>query len=390
MNTELQNLITISNEPGKDSSLVVGTGGNTSAKTADGKSMYIKASGTALKDMNSNYGWRRMKTESVLDIFHDKTLPNLKVAEREFKIVDLLQSACDDNMADDVRPSVEATLHVLLDRYIIHLHALAVLSYACAKNGKSEILELFSDEQYPPLWIPYTDPGFSLSHEVFRQTETYQKEHGRKPVIMILEKHGLVVADDSPAGALELVRKVIERCESKLQIFRNNSIAKTKKEAVDSAKKNILKVLTETTGQIVQVSHFTNQIIAAFSAREDAEQLLSVVALTPDEMGFVERPVIWLENCDYEKMAEKVTAVFSKSKELPVGFLIKDVGLFVLGEEKFATITEEVIVGSLFVRINALSMGGINPLNKQQRDFIKNWEGEKFRVSLAKGHNQAN
>ena len=92
-------------------------------------------------------------------------------------------------------------------------------------------------------------------------------------------------------------------------------------------------------------------------------------------MGFVERPVVWLENCDYENMAEKVATVFSKSKELPVGFLIKDIGLFVLGEEKFAAITKEVIVGSLFVRMNALNMGGINPLSKEQRDFIKNWEG---------------
>jgi rhamnose utilization protein RhaD (predicted bifunctional aldolase and dehydrogenase) len=384
MNTELQNLITISNELGKDESLVVGTGGNTSAKTADGKYMYIKASGTALKDMNSKYGWRRMKTEAVLDIFNDETLVNMEIAEREFKTVELLQSACEDDIADDVRPSVEATLHVLLGKYIMHLHALAVLSYACAKNGKQEILELFSDEKYPPLWIRYADPGFPLSHEVFRQTEAYQKEYGQKPAIMILEKHGLVVADDSPEGALELVRKVIKRCESKLQIFKDGDVLKIKKEHADSAKKNIQKALIEVTGGQVQVSHFTNQTISAFSAREDVEELLSVTALTPDEMGFVERPIIWLENCEYENIAEKITAIFLKSKELPVGFLIKDVGLFVLGEEKFAAITKEVIVGSLFVRMNALNLGGINPLNKQQRDFIKNWEGEKFRVRAAK------
>ena len=384
MDTELQNLIAISNKLGKDGALVVGTGGNTSAKTTDGKYMYIKASGTALKDMNINYGWRRMKIKAVLDIFHDKKLIALEAAEREFRIVNLLQSACDDNMADDVRPSVEATLHAVLDRYIIHLHALAVLSYACAKNGKSEILGLFRDDPYPPLWVPYADPGFPLSHEVFRQTEGYLKEHDQKPAIIILEKHGLVVADDSPDGALELVRKVIELCESKLLILRNDSIAKTKKEYVDLAKTNIQKALTKVTNRQVQVSHFINQTIAVFSDRQDAEELLSVIALTPDEMGFVDRPVIWLDSCNYENMAEKVTAVFSKRKELPVGFLIKDAGLFVPGENKFAAITAEVIVCSLFVRMNALSMGGINPLNKQQRDFIKNWEGEKFRVRMAK------
>ena len=385
MDTELQNLIAISNEFGEDVSLVVGTGGNTSAKTADSKYMYIKASGTALKDMDADYGWRRMKTRAVLDIFHDKKLIALEASEREFKIVDLLQSACDDNMGNDVRPSVEATLHVLLDRYIIHLHASAVLSYACAKNGKFEILRIFSDDPYPPLWVPYADPGFSLSHEVFNQTENYLKNHGQKPAIIILEKHGLVVADDTPQGALDLVRKVIAVCESKLQTLDNNDIAKIDKEHVDSIKKSICKALMQVTGQQLQVNYFVNQTISTFSDRQDAQELLSVTALTPDEMGFVDRPVIWLDNCDYENMVEKITAVFSKAKELPVGFLIKGVGLFVLGEKKFATITSEVITCSLFVRMNALSMGGINPLSKQQRDFIKNWEGEKFRVKVAKG-----
>ena len=52
MNEALKELIRISNKVGSDASLVQGGGGNTSAKTADGKHMYIKASGSALKDMN--------------------------------------------------------------------------------------------------------------------------------------------------------------------------------------------------------------------------------------------------------------------------------------------------------------------------------------------------
>ena len=384
MDSELQNLIEISNKLGQDGSLVIGTGGNTSSKTADGEYMYIKASGSALKDMNAGYGWRRVRSRAVLDILHDETLADLDVAEREFKIVDLLQSACEDAMGDDVRPSVEATLHVLLDRYVIHLHALAVLSYACAKDGQAEISRLFDDETFPPLWVPYAAPGFPLSREVFRQTERYLKEHGRKPAIMILEKHGLVVADGSPEGALELVQKVIGRCECELRLFKDNSAAGIDEGQVDLLKGNIQESLMAATGRQVQTSYFSNGITAGFSAREDAEELLAVDALTPDEMGFVDRPVVWLDNCDHDDMAEKVAEVLSKGGEPPVGFLVKDVGLFVPGEEKFAAITGEVIVGSLFVRMNALSMGGINSLSEQEREYIKNWEGEKFRVRAAR------
>ncbi|MHC4326164.1 MAG: hypothetical protein ACYSUX_17985 [Planctomycetota bacterium] len=57
MDKALAELIKISNETGIDPTLVQGGGGNTSVKTADGKYMYIKASGTALKDMNQKQGW---------------------------------------------------------------------------------------------------------------------------------------------------------------------------------------------------------------------------------------------------------------------------------------------------------------------------------------------
>ena len=77
MNKALAELIQISNRTGTDPTLVQGGGGNTSVKTADGKYMYIKASGTALKDMNQQQGWRRMRLEPVLAVLKDKSLPKL-------------------------------------------------------------------------------------------------------------------------------------------------------------------------------------------------------------------------------------------------------------------------------------------------------------------------
>ena len=290
-----------------------------------------------------------------------------------------------------------------VDQDFSRAEAFAVKDGRIVAVGRNlEILDQFNAKKEIDLAGKYVYPGMIDAHchffsyglnqqkadlvgtKSFDEVLSILKEHDQKPAIIILEKHGLVVADDSPDGALELVRKVIELCESKLLILKNDNITKIKKESVGFAKTNIQKALAKVTNRQVQVSHFINQTIAVFSDRQDAEELLSVIALTPDEMGFVDRPVIWLDSCDYENMAEKVSAVFSKRKELPVGFLIKDAGLFVPGENKFAAITAEVIVCSLFVRMNALNMGGINPLNKQQRDFIKNWEGEKFRVRMAK------
>ncbi|MBL7154869.1 MAG: class II aldolase/adducin family protein, partial [Phycisphaerae bacterium] len=72
MNQALADLIKISRDTGGDPTLVQGGGGNTSVKTADGEYMYIKASGTALKDMSANVGWRRLRLETARSVVKDK------------------------------------------------------------------------------------------------------------------------------------------------------------------------------------------------------------------------------------------------------------------------------------------------------------------------------
>ncbi|NQT03318.1 MAG: class II aldolase/adducin family protein, partial [Planctomycetes bacterium] len=104
MNKALAELIRVSNETGGDPTLVQGGGGNTSVKTADGKYMYIKASGTALKDMDAKNGWRRMDVKSVMSVIDDRSLAKLPAQARETEVVNQLLLACDDDVADGPRP----------------------------------------------------------------------------------------------------------------------------------------------------------------------------------------------------------------------------------------------------------------------------------------------
>jgi rhamnose utilization protein RhaD (predicted bifunctional aldolase and dehydrogenase) len=146
MDKALADLIRISNATGKDPALVQGGSGNISVKTNDGKFMFIKASGTALKNMNAEHGWRRLRLDKVIEIVKDKQLAKLPAKTREPEIVHRLLLACDDKVVGDVRPSIETPLHAILGKCVIHLHPAAVLSYACAKNGQREIEKLFKDE----------------------------------------------------------------------------------------------------------------------------------------------------------------------------------------------------------------------------------------------------
>jgi rhamnose utilization protein RhaD (predicted bifunctional aldolase and dehydrogenase) len=114
MDKALADLIKISNTTGKNPALTQAAGGNTSVKTDDGKFMFIKASGTALKDMNAKRGWRKLRLDKVHGVIKDKKLAKLPTAKREPQITARLLTSCCDDVTSAVRPSVEASLHALL------------------------------------------------------------------------------------------------------------------------------------------------------------------------------------------------------------------------------------------------------------------------------------
>jgi len=401
MDKALADLIRISNTTGKDSALVQGGGGNTSVKTPDGKYMYIKASGTALKDMNAKQGWRRLRLDVVLSVIEDKSLAKLDACKREPAVVDRLLLACDDNVRNAARPSVESHLHAFLERCVIHLHPLVVAAYVNAKNGRAQIDKLFKSEKFPPVWVPYTDPGFMLAKRISKLVKNYQKQYGRKPAVMILEKHGLFVTAETPDAALRLVRKVINLCSSKLKALKlggslkaegfgdgsSQAIPKLRLRLppgeIAAAKAAIGKAVLDATGQSLPVTHTSNKSVAAFMARKDAAKLLATPALNPDELVYANGSAMWLENYDVKTITRKLKSLVSRGQKPAAAFVVKGLGLFVAADEKTAPLIAEITTSSLIIRMHASKFGGVLALNKRQQDFINNWESEAFRKKLA-------
>lgn len=385
INQALADLIRISNTTGKDPALVQGGGGNTSVKTADGKYMYIKASGTALKDMNKKDGWRRMRLDSVLSIIEDKSIAELETQTREIEVVNRLLLACDDQVTGEARPSVEAHLHSFLDKCVIHLHPSAVGAYVNAKNGKAELEKLFKGESLAPLWVPYTDPGFTLAKKISELVDNYQKQFGKKPEILFLEKHGLFISAGSPDAALRLVRKVINRCNSKLRQPKAGKIKSVSQEKINDVKRCIRKAFFEATGEHATISYFYDDEIAAFLAQRDAEEMLSAGVLTPDELVYANGSAMWVDRIERANIAKRLTQQIKNGERHGVAFLVKNTGLFVAGKKKMAQTVRDIVAYSAFIRTNARRMGGICSLNKRERDFINRWEAEAFRKKVASG-----
>jgi NAD(P)-dependent dehydrogenase (short-subunit alcohol dehydrogenase family)/rhamnose utilization protein RhaD (predicted bifunctional aldolase and dehydrogenase) len=405
MDRALRDLIAISRAVGADPALVQGGGGNTSVKSADGEFMYIKASGTALKDMSEVAGWRRLRMRDVKAILTEPELPALDPAEREAEVARRLLGCCEDACTVDARPSVESHLHAALGRCVVHLHPTAVCAYVCAKDGRAELERLFREPAPLPLWVPYADPGYMLARLVERLTKAYRARHGRPPSVLFLQKHGLLVTAETRAGVLRLVKDVIARCERGLSWRavagrgvraspersrrepRGTDAALTKPapNCVAVARMAVRKALWRATASRFAVRRFVSKDIAAFLARRDAQRLALLPPLTPDELACAQGPPVWAERWDAEAIGRAVAHRIERSERAPLSFLGRGMGLLVAGTEKGIPAVRDLVVASLMVRAHAASFGGPNPLAPRQRRFIAEWEGENSRRAILAG-----
>jgi NAD(P)-dependent dehydrogenase (short-subunit alcohol dehydrogenase family)/rhamnose utilization protein RhaD (predicted bifunctional aldolase and dehydrogenase) len=387
MDKALADLIKISNTTGKDPTFVLGGGGNTSVKTADGRYMYIKASGTALKDMDEQRGWRRLEISSVLSILTDKSIARLDTMRRETEVVNRLLSACDDDVTSGARPSVEAHLHALLNSHVIHLHPLVVAAYVSAKNGRAELEKLMAGSKLSWLWIPYVDPGFMLAKKIASLVARYEAEHGKKPNVLILEKHGIFVTADSADAALRLVRKAVSLCESRLKPLKPARATRLPAAvSITDVKLAIRRALFEATGQYLPVSYYpAGKTVSAFLAHKQAKKLLATPALNPDELVYANGSALWVDSGKTDALARKLRSLAQAGQKTPAAFVVEGLGLFVAAEKPVAGLIADITEASLKVRMLAARFGGVLALTAREQNFINNWESEAFRKKLVGG-----
>jgi NAD(P)-dependent dehydrogenase (short-subunit alcohol dehydrogenase family)/rhamnose utilization protein RhaD (predicted bifunctional aldolase and dehydrogenase) len=205
---EVADLVRISRAAGGDPDLVQGAGGNTSIKSRDGKSIFIKTSGSLLGEMDAASGWAELDLEATRRIWLDEDLAKLPPEAREARVDVLLRAAV--RRPAGVRPSVETGLHVLLDRVVVHTHPVGLNAFLSSSGSREGFEAVLGDAAAHALYIRYTDPGYTLAAAARREMEAYRALHGRLPAVVLLENHGLFTAAADADRALELTLKAAE------------------------------------------------------------------------------------------------------------------------------------------------------------------------------------
>ncbi len=270
---------------GRDPSLVLHGGGNTSvkssARTALGdvlEVIHVKGSGHDLATIGPE-GHPAVRLEPL------KRLRALDKMSDEAMVNELRTNLLD---ASAPNPSVETLLHALLPaRFVDHTHADAILALADQPDGKKIFASLFGKGL---VWIPYVMPGFALAK---RCAEEYERVAAHEePAVMVLEKHGLFTWGATAQESYERTIDAVTRAELYLA-DRSGTVAVTGGERTEAAAEGVVLprlrgALAKLAGEAPErgpiVRTRASQTVLAFLERRDAAELVVRGCATPDHV----------------------------------------------------------------------------------------------------------
>ena len=194
---------------GREPSLVLHGGGNTSVKTVeknifgdDEATLWVKGSGWDLATI-STAGFAPTRLGVLQRLATLKQLSDVQMM-RELKAACTLPSA--------PTPSVEAILHAIIPlRFVDHTHADAVVAISNSPDGEGILRSLYGEDV---LILPYVMPGFILAQQVYQATRSVDWS-GLKGIILL--HHGVFTFHADARSSYENMVELVDRAEQYLQ-----------------------------------------------------------------------------------------------------------------------------------------------------------------------------
>ena len=169
----LENFTKVSTSVGLRADYVQGGGGNTSAKLAGGL-MAIKASGYCLKDIRPDKAYAVLNYDALRKFYYGSDPADFEDVEKagsdqakaNTQVIEGLQQ---------LRPSVEAGFHSILDTYVAHSHSVYANLCTCSKELADIAGAALKGADYTWGWVPYVDPGARLTFSIRDELRRVEK-----------------------------------------------------------------------------------------------------------------------------------------------------------------------------------------------------------------------
>ncbi len=376
MKPEIKDLIDISRFYGVNKDFVIAGGGNTSFK--DEHTIWVKASGQSLAEMTEE-GFVALDREKLRGM-SEKRYPVDPVVREEQVKADMEACITDGK---GKRPSVETSLHELISyKFVVHLHPALVNGILCSRSAKNITLQLFGDTI---LFIPYTDPGFTLFKKLEEEMKIYRQKFESEPKIIFLENHGVFVGADTTEEIRQIYSGIIGKISEKVTPLNN-----IENLPYDPALHTVLPVLRmllsgERPG-VIRCRH--NTLISKFYQSQQEFNKISL-PLIPDNIVYCKPHVMYIEQSAtaariLDSFRHQLPRFISEYGYSPKVVVIKNMGVIAFDEsylkaETVLNVYEDLILTSYYASL----FGGIKFMTPQEAAFIDKWEVESYRRKVS-------
>ncbi|MFW6387885.1 MAG: class II aldolase/adducin family protein [bacterium] len=432
---DIQTIVSLSLEYGRNPRWVIAGGGNTSVKTDE--RLAIKASGRALGQITAD-DFVEIDRTALAPLF---TSPYPEDPhEREAQaLADLMNSRVAGQ--GTLRPSVETLMHdVFPQTYVVHTHPTLVNGLTCSQDAEARAQALFGEEL---IWIDDVNPGYVLGTVVSELVGAFIASKERNPWLMLLRNHGLVVAGDTPeeirrrnAFVVQTIWDSLEQLpageahegrpawyDTSARAVASGPDTHADNASIQGAEREIRTVFADFGEADIHVSaHCDDNFLALSGDPEDMFARLSE-SFSPDHLVYAARQPAMVDmpaapgktpstaeaaassghadvgnttskgegsangqTPDPDAVRRAITAYREKWQSLPRVVVIPGVGAF--GTDASGAIADaagRLCLDALLISRYAENFGGYRFMPPEQIEFIRSWEVERFRQKQASG-----
>ena len=371
---------------GRDKSLVLHGGGNTSVKITeknflgeDETLLYVKGSGWDLEHIEPA-GFSPVRIDHLLKLAKLRTLSDAQ----------MVSELC-THMArvSAPTPSVESILHAILPfKYVDHTHADAVITITNTAQGLGRIREIYGNNV---VVIPYVMPGFDLAR---RCAEHFAAEARPSTIGMVLMNHGIFSFGGTAKESYERMIDLVTWAENFLAKHKAWSLPAAVEQPVAKPLRGELAALRRdlaaSAGFPVILAAHEDAESLSFARRPDVATISQQGPATPDHVIRTKRrPMLGRDVAAYIEVYKKYfTEHASRAREpktmldpAPRVILDRDFGVVTVGRSaKDAAIVFDLYAHTMEIIQRATLLGGWQALPAKDIFDVEYWDLEQAKL----------
>jgi len=374
---------------GKDTTLVLHGGGNTSVKVRERNAageeediLYVKGSGWDLETIEPA-GFAPVRMAPLLK------LARLEVLTDPQMMNELATLA---TRAGAPAPSVEAILHAILPhKYVDHTHADALLAITNTPDGERRVREIYGSDT---VIVPYVMPGFDLARHCARQ---FSAEARPGTIGMVLMNHGIFSFGNTAKESYERMIALVARAEDHLARHRAWELPQPAADGVPQALRGELarlrREISVCTGYPVVLATHSGPKFLAFARRGDVARLSQQGPATPDHVIRTKRVPMLGRNVEayaaayrdyFNRHARSAKEARTMLDPAPRVIFDPAFGMGCVGRTaKDARIVHDVYDHTIDVILRATALGGYRALPERDIFDVEYWDLEQAKLMKA-------